>query len=468
MEWVVLLFVIVIFFIVLTKRVSGLAAQACSACADQGTSYRYKNSSDCSTPGCRCEQEACPSGSVRSSTDDKTCVPTSCPVGQTLSGNACVPCPAGTYKNNTGTGTCTPCTNSSTGRYVSAACTSTTDTQFSSWPSCRAGQHLEGYDLGSATSLGNPGHCENNNLANGQQCSSDVDCASGYCDTGGDNYYCRPKPPIDCAVSGWTNSGSCSATACGTTGTQKQTRTVTRQAAYGGTACPSLTQEVQCSGPPCPVDCQVSGWTNSGSCSATICGTTGTQKQTRTVTRQAAYGGTACPSLTQEVQCNGPVCVTCPADKELDRATNTCQWNSAGCTFPDSRAKKSDAPTKLSYCKNWCKGREADPCCAGLGMDSETLPSLLQGMCCAARGEFPSTEKKPCCTGLTRDDTGVCNPPCVPAGEATTTNRPYCCPGLFNGAVLGGVCSAPSWGGDTSTLDYDYGFGNSSYAVADF
>ena len=161
MEWVVLLFVIVIFFIVLTKRVSGLAAQACSACADQGTSYRYKNSSDCSTLGCRCEQEACPVGSVRSSTDDKTCVPTSCPVGQTLSGNACVPCPSGTYKNNTGTGACTPCTNSSTGRYVSAACTSTTDTQFAPFTTCSGGQYLSGSSSGSSSTLGSAGTCTN-------------------------------------------------------------------------------------------------------------------------------------------------------------------------------------------------------------------------------------------------------------------------------------------------------------------
>ena len=303
MEWVVLLFVIVIFFIVLTKRVSGLAAQACSACTDQGTSYRYKNSSDCSTLGCRCEQEACPVGSVRSSTDDKTCVPTSCPVGQTLSGNACVPCPAGTYKNNTGTGACTPCTNSSTGRYVSAACTSTADTQFSSWPSCRAGQHLEGYDLGSATSLGNPGHCENNNLANGQQCSSDVDCASGYCDTGGDNYYCRPKPPIDCAVSGWTNSGSCSATACGTTGTQKQTRTITQQPENGGAVCPSLTQDVACNGPACPTSCPVGQTLSGNACVPCPAGTyknnTGTGACTPcTNSSTGRYVSAACTSTT--------------------------------------------------------------------------------------------------------------------------------------------------------------------------
>jgi hypothetical protein len=114
----------------------------------------------------------------------------------------------------------------------------------------------------------------------------------------------------------------------------------------------------------------------------------------------------------------------------------------------------------LSYCKFWCKGREADPCCSGLGMDSDTLPSILQGMCCAGRGEPPLNGKK-CCTGLATDFTGLCNPACVPSGQPTTTERPFCCEGLTNGATLGGVCSVPTGGTDN-------GVGTSSYAVADF
>lgn len=74
-----------------------------------------------------------------------------------------------------------------------------------------------------------------------------------------------------------------------------------------------------------PVNCVVSDWTDSGSCSVTMCGATGgTKTQTRTVTRQAANGGTACPPLSQTVPCNGPVCVTCTGGMELNRATNTC------------------------------------------------------------------------------------------------------------------------------------------------
>ena len=241
--------------------------------------------------------------------------PTSCPVGQTLSGNACVPCPSGTYKNNTGTGACTPCTNSAYGKYVSATCTSTADTQFASWPNCELGQSLVGYGLGSSTSLGNPGYCENNNLANGQQCSSDVDCASGYCDTGGDKYYCRTRPPPPrpsnlpllrmCSTdqeceSGYCDTGYDDYPKCG-------------EAPWWRPPPPPPPPAVA---PPPPINCEVSDWTSIGNCTATVCGTSGEQRQTRTVTRNAANNGAACPALEQYVSCNAPACPTsCPVGR---------------------------------------------------------------------------------------------------------------------------------------------------------
>jgi hypothetical protein len=76
--------------------------------------------------------------------------------------------------------------------------------------------------------------------------------------------------------------------------------------------------------PPAPVNCVVSGWSDSGNCSATECGTSGTQAQTRTVTTPASNGGTACPTLTQTVPCNAPGCITCAANEELNRRLNIC------------------------------------------------------------------------------------------------------------------------------------------------
>merc|ERR1719464_640946 len=95
--------------------------------------------------------------------------------------------------------------------------------------------------------------------------------------------------PADCVMSGWSNTGSCSAT-CGQ-GIQTQTRTVLSEAAHGGEACPTdLIREISCNVSIChPVDCVVSDWSNSGSCSTT-CGE-GRQTQTRTVHTEAAHGG---------------------------------------------------------------------------------------------------------------------------------------------------------------------------------
>lgn len=173
-------------------------------------------------------------------------------------------------------------------------------------------------------------------------------------------------------------------------------------------------------------------------------------------TPPGAYSGPSYASTTPP-----PPSTTPPPPSSDPYATGL--WDSTGCTFPDAGVRKSDTQSKASYCKYWCKGREADPCCSGLGMDSDTLPSILQGMCCAGRGEPPINGKQ-CCTGLTKDFTGLCNPACVPSGQPTTTERPFCCEGLVNGATLGGVCSAPTGGTETP----QYGVGESSYAVADF
>jgi ribosomal protein S11 len=55
-----------------------------------------------------------------------------------------------------------------------------------------------------------------------------------------------------------------------------------------------------------PVDCAVSGWSEFGACSASCGG--GTQTQTRTIITPAAYGGAACPSLTASQACNVQAC----------------------------------------------------------------------------------------------------------------------------------------------------------------
>ena len=122
---------------------------------------------------------------------------------------------------------------------------------------------------------------------------------------------CNTQPcPVDCQVSGWGEWTNCS-TSCGG-GTKTRTRTVTRESANGGQACPTLTETGSCNTQPCPVDCQVSSWGDWTNCS-TSCGG-GTKTRTRTVTRESANGGQTCPILTETGSCNTQ---PCPVDCQV-------------------------------------------------------------------------------------------------------------------------------------------------------
>lgn len=78
---------------------------------------------------------------------------------------------------------------------------------------------------------------------------------------------------VNCVVGSWGNWGSCSKSCGG--GTRTRTRSVVTPQSGNGAACPSLSQSQSCNTQCCTVNCAVSGWSNWGSCSVT-CGT-GTQ-----------------------------------------------------------------------------------------------------------------------------------------------------------------------------------------------
>jgi hypothetical protein len=106
---------------------------------------------------------------------------------------------------------------------------------------------------------------------------------------------------VDCAVSAWNAWGTCEGTCGGYPGTQARTRTIVAQPQNGGLACPTLQETQSCTTGPCPVACQVSGWSAWGSCSS-LCN--GQQARSRTITVAPAYGGTRCPSLSESQACN--------------------------------------------------------------------------------------------------------------------------------------------------------------------
>ena len=65
-------------------------------------------------------------------------------------------------------------------------------------------------------------------------------------------------------------------------------------------------QKQQQQKPPKPVDCEVSGWSTSGTCTKK-CGS-GTQTRTRQITKPAENGGKQCPSLSDSHACNTQAC----------------------------------------------------------------------------------------------------------------------------------------------------------------
>jgi len=113
----------------------------------------------------------------------------------------------------------------------------------------------------------------------------------------------RPNP-VSCLVSGWGGWGACNKS-CGN-GLQYRSRSVTRNAAYGGAGCPSLSESKSCKIKECPRHCAVGGFGGWGACDKS-CGP-GQQTRTRSITQNAAYGGNACPSLFQKKSCKIKEC----------------------------------------------------------------------------------------------------------------------------------------------------------------
>lgn len=142
-----------------------------------------------------------------------------------------------------------------------------------------------------------------------------------------------PACPVDCVVSPFEDSTSCSA-ACGG-GTKTQTRTILTEASGGGLACPSdLSQTVSCNTQDCPVDCVVSAFGPFGDCSATACGTTGTKTQTRTVLTPASGGGLACPALSNTQACSVPACPPPPPPPPPSKLAGSCDFSGVRLLWP--------------------------------------------------------------------------------------------------------------------------------------
>ncbi|KAL5009032.1 hypothetical protein ScPMuIL_014613 [Solemya velum] len=113
---------------------------------------------------------------------------------------------------------------------------------------------------------------------------------------------CDNTRGIDCKLSPWGAWSECIMKTgdCGD-GTRTRDRTIVVEPKCNGKVCDALNETIDCTGPCCKVDCEVTEWSEWGHCS-TECGK-GISERTRTVSKEAACNGTECPTLLESNEC---------------------------------------------------------------------------------------------------------------------------------------------------------------------
>jgi hypothetical protein len=146
-----------------------------------------------------------------------------------------------------------------------------------------------------------------------------------------------------------------------TCGVGKQARSVVVvvEPDFGGSACPDLTQEKDCDRGPCPVHCDTSSWTAWSPCTKT-CGS-GTHDRTRSVVKVAAHGGYECPELSEMRQCNIQNCaVDCVVS-----AWATWEQCSKSCNL-GTQSRSRDVTTAVSDGGKACPGLTESQTCGAV------------------------------------------------------------------------------------------------------
>jgi hypothetical protein len=142
---------------------------------------------------------------------------------------------------------------------------------------------------------------------------------------------CVPTPPptpapatvaptpglINCVMGEWAAWGACEVT-CGH-GYQTRTRRVLVAAQHGGADCGATSEACVCADIPrnCPLDCEVSSWFDWNACDRSC---HGKQTRWRSVLANVAFGGVACPAMSEVRKCNEDT--ACPEDCVVEPPTN--------------------------------------------------------------------------------------------------------------------------------------------------
>jgi len=130
--------------------------------------------------------------------------------------------------------------------------------------------------------------------------------------------------PRDCVMEDWSAWDPCDVS-CGTGGTQR-TRKVLRYPSYGGRECEALHQQQACHQGPCPVNCEVSDWSEWDDCSHSCSSnhTVASKSRRRDITQMNNDVGETCGKLNESTACN---LHRCPIDCKM---SDWADWS--GCS----------------------------------------------------------------------------------------------------------------------------------------
>ena len=258
---------------------------------------------------------------------------------------------------------------------------------------------------------------------------------------------CNTQPcPVDCAYTWVDDSISGCSVTCGS-GTKTQHIQISISGSSGGRACPTnTTQTVACNTQACPINCAVTPWSAWSACSST-----GSQTQTRTITTNPANGGTACPILIQAQSC--PVdCVVnwindtsnCSVSGFMSQtASVTPQLNGGNCSVANG-AKRTVSCTNPVDCvvSGWTDVSACSVACGG-GSKTQTRSILSQaigsGNPCSA---FPLSQTISCNTQACPVNCAVSTwGACVNGNQTRTVTTPAAnggtaCPALTQSCQL--------------------------------
>eukprot|EP01125_Pyxidicula_operculata_P004565 TRINITY_DN1717_c0_g4_i2.p1 TRINITY_DN1717_c0_g4~~TRINITY_DN1717_c0_g4_i2.p1 ORF type:complete len:1852 (-),score=391.75 TRINITY_DN1717_c0_g4_i2:144-5249(-) len=178
-------------------------------------------------------------------------------------------------------------------------------------------------------------------------------CTGNSTETATCNVDACSATPVDCTWNNFSEWSSCSAT-CGTNGTMTRSRTMNMEQNSGLSCTGNNTEESDCVGDPCPVNCVWSDYSEWTSCNTTCGG--GSSQRSRTILSNAQYGGLNCSGNDVDYRsCNAQACSV------------PCQYvwsNWTNCSLPCNNGTQSRYPivSTPAYNGGYCPTQETRSC----------------------------------------------------------------------------------------------------------